>query len=189
MIEAISGLHHFKLKPNLLTSYYCVQMLLPELSQEAHSRITIIKVDEKFKPEGFPKIQHGYVNHALTKSRVSIKSKDLTADGQIIERIAVQMVAMRQVRRKIGVGPMRRDNLYHASGARDAMKLRHNGERIANMLDHVSANNLVEPVIRERIGPMIQVINNISRGPRVDIRTDSAGRLVCPATDVKHTAT
>src|SRR5262245_12197620 len=84
---------------------------------------------------------------------------------------------------------MRRDNLYHASGARDAMKLRHDGERIANMLNHVSANNLVEPVIHEWIGPMIQVINHISRGPRVDIHTDSAGRLVFPATDVKHTAT
>ena len=95
MIEAISGLHHFKLKLNLLTSNYCVQILLPELPQETHSRITIIKVDEKLKPEGFPKIQQGYVNHALTKSRVSLKSKDLTAHDQIIERIAVQMVAMR----------------------------------------------------------------------------------------------
>src|SRR5215475_4163472 len=80
---------------------------------------------------------------------------------------------------------MRRDDLYHASGARDAMKLRHDGERIANMLDHVSANNLVEPVIREWIGPMIQVINHISRGPRVDIHTDGAGRLAFPATSPK----
>jgi hypothetical protein len=69
------------------------------------------------------------------------------------------------------------------------MKLRHNGERIANMLDHMSANNLVEPIIHEWIGPMIQVINDISRGPRVDICADSAGRLVCPAADVKHTST
>src|SRR5262245_56408590 len=189
MIDAFSGLHYFKLKLDLLASHYHIQILLPELPQEAHSRITIIKVDEKFKPEGFPKIQHGYVNHTLTKSRVSIKSEDLTAHDQIIERIAVQIVAMRQVRRKIGVGPMRRDNLYHASGARDAMKLRHNCERITNMLDHMSANNLVEPVIHEWIGPMIQVINNISRGPRVEIRADRAGRLVCPTTGVKHTAT
>jgi hypothetical protein len=52
----VSGLHYLKLKPNLLASYYPVQIFLPELTQETHSRITIIKVDEKFKPEGLPKI-------------------------------------------------------------------------------------------------------------------------------------
>jgi len=90
---------------------------------------------------------------------------------------------------RIGVGPVRRGNLYHASGARDAMKLRHNGQRVANMLDHVSANNFVEPVALKRIGPGIQVMNHVSRSPWVDVHTDSANRLVSPATDVEYTTT
>src|SRR5262245_15504275 len=107
MIDAISGLYNFKLKMNLPTSHYPVQILLPELPQEAHFRITIIEVDEKFKSKRFPMIQHGYVNPTSMKSRVTIKSEYLTAFDQSIERIAVQVLAAPGVSRKIRVGPVR----------------------------------------------------------------------------------
>lgn len=186
ILAAQVPLHHFKLEMNLLAAHHSVQILLPEFSQKSEPRMTIIKVDNPFEPERLPQVQHSHPRLTLTKSHIGVERKYRAVVGQIAKRIAVEVVAMRKIGCKIGVGPMRRDKFDHAARSCDSMQLAHHSQRVADVFDHVSAYDFIELAVGKRIRQVVEIMNDIGCGARIDVHADSAGNLICPAAYVEY---
>jgi hypothetical protein len=95
------------------------------------------------------------------------------------------MIAVSQIGGEVRIRPVRSDEPYDAAVPGDSVELAHNGHRIANMFDNVTADDFVEFVIGERIGQVVEVVDNISGRPRIDVHPDRARDLVCAATYIE----
>jgi len=177
--------HDLELEVNLFSARNGVQVLLPEFSDESQRWKTVIQVDQKLEAGQFPKIQDGYARRALPESYIGVEREDSALIGQVPKRVAVQMVAMREVSREVGIRPMRCYKSDNSSVASDSMELAHDGHRVADVLDNVAAYHFVELVVRKWIREIIEVVNNVSSCARVHIHADRARQLIGAATNIE----
>src|SRR5947209_14131903 len=92
---------------------------------------------------------------------------------------------MRGVCRPIRIRIVRRNDLDSSAGLCDAMKLRDKGHHIGHMLYYVTADDLIEPVVVERIRNNAQVMYDIGSRARVKVYADCARILVAPTANVQ----
>jgi hypothetical protein len=81
-----------------------------------------------------------------------------------------------------------RNQLYSSACPGNAVKLTHDVQRIADMLNDVAADDFIEPIVREGVGYVVKIVYDVGGGARVYIHSDSAHNFVLSATDVKYTA-
>src|ERR1700730_2114840 len=103
---------------NLFPANNRVQVLLPELADESQRRKPLIEIDQELDPRQLPQIQNAHPRTKLAKPHVGIKRKDRPLVGQIAKRIAVQVISMSQISRKIRIRPVRRNESDHPSVSR-----------------------------------------------------------------------
>ena len=81
---------------------------------------------------------------------------------------------------------MRREYLQNSARLRDAMQLVDETKHVRNVLDHVTANNFFEFVIRKRIRKRAEIVNHIRVTQTIRIDTDRAGKFILTTTDVEN---
>jgi hypothetical protein len=75
---------------------------------------------------------------------------------------------------------------YPAARADQAMKLFHRCDHVGEVLDDVDGAQLVERIVGERIGDVIQDAEHIGMAVGIAIDADRAGVLIDPTADVKR---
>lgn len=183
-----NSLHDFQFEVQFLAPTDGREIKLPELSGEAKRGPALVEIDEKLEPHRPPEICQTHVSRDRLQlgSRVERKRSPLRHEAG--ERVTVEVIAMRRVSRPIRIRIVRRQDLQHTTGLRDAMQLVDEAEHIGNMLDHMSTNDLVELVIIKRIGKRSEVVNDVGMTARVRVDTDSAGKFVLTTPNVENTS-
>jgi hypothetical protein len=77
------------------------------------------------------------------------------------------MVLMGRIRCPIGVRTVRGNDLYAAARFGDAVQLADKRHYVGNVLNNVTAYDLVKLVIGKRIGEHAQIVNNIGVSTRI----------------------
>ena len=118
-----SGFLNLKLKLKFFTTGQCAQIEFPKLSGEAQRGPPLIEIDDELKSYGSPKIRERDVSPNRLQLYFCVEWEKLTIVDEAVERVAVEMVAVRRVRRPIRIGVVRRDDLDSSAGLCDSMKL------------------------------------------------------------------
>jgi len=178
--------HDDELKTQLFAATDHAEIELPEFSREAKLRPALIEIDEEFQTHQAPDIRERNVRAYRLESYLGVERKQLPVFDEAIEGIAVEVVAVRGIGGPIGVRIVRGDDQNSAAGPGDAVKLGNKRHHIRNMLGDVTANDVVELVIRKRIRNRSKIVNDVCVGLRICIDADRAGSLVPATTDVQY---
>jgi hypothetical protein len=170
---------------NLLASHDCIQVLLPELSKESESGITIVQVYQDFNAENFPEVLYGDAAQSLLEPNVGVEGKYCAVVDEIAEGVTVEMVSVSQIGGKIRIRPVGGNKTYDTSRSSDPVKFADNLHGIADVFDNVAADDLVELAVGKGIGKIVQIMNDVGICPRINVHSDCARDLVGSATDVQ----
>ena len=174
----------FKLK--FLAATDCAEIELPKFSRESKLRPTLIEIDEYLQTNHSPDIRERNISANRLESDVGVERKELPVFDKAIEGITVEVVAVCRVGGPIRVRIVRRDDQNPAAGLRDAVEFGNKRHHIRNVLCDVTANDVVELVIRKRIGNRSKIVNDVCMGLRICVDADRAGGLVPATTDIKN---
>jgi len=145
----------------------------------------VIEVDEKLESGQLPEIHQRHFSAALAKAHLGVEMKN-GSFSQVPERVAVQVIAVRQISRKVGISPVWSDELYDSAVSRNAMKFAHDRHWFPNVFNHVTADDFIEFIIRKWIGQVVEIVNYVSHAARVEVHSDRAWNFVRPAADIQH---
>jgi len=84
-------------------------------------RPTLIEINDEFQTNGPPQIRQRNISADWFQFYVRVERKDLAVVDEAVERVAVEVVAVRWIGAPIGIGVMRRDDDDSATGFRNAM--------------------------------------------------------------------
>ena len=70
---------------NLFSAREGVQILLPEFPEKTHTRMAMVKIDQKLESKDLPNIQHGYASRQLAIPYGCIEREDRFFVGQVPE--------------------------------------------------------------------------------------------------------
>ena len=143
------------------------QIKLPELAREAKAGPALVEISEPFDSECSPEIGQAYVGAQWPQLNGSVERKGRTFRHEAGEGVTVEMISMSGVGGPIRIRIMRRHNLYQTRWFGYAMKFADKRHDIGDVLDHVTANDLIEFVIGEGIGKYTEVVNHVRISPRV----------------------
>ena len=92
---------------------------------------------------------------------------------------------MRWISESIGAGEMRHGDAHHRTVTANAMDLFHDGDRIAEVLDHVRGHNLTKAVIGEWPGEAVKVMDHIGLCVCSEIDVDGSDQMLAPAAEIE----
>jgi len=92
---------------------------------------------------------------------VRVERKELAVVDEAVERVAVEMIAVRRIGGPVGIGVMRRDDRNAAAAFCDAIEFGDESHYVGNVLGDVAADDLVEFIIGERIWNRSEIVNYI----------------------------
>src|SRR5215469_18668615 len=102
----IGGFDDLELEIDFFPTGHEVQIVLPDLPKESEAWIPVVQVDQEFEPRPPPNLQQCYSRGHLAIADVGIEGIVDPIVRQIAERIAVNVIAMGQVRSPIRIGPV-----------------------------------------------------------------------------------
>src|SRR5262249_28624367 len=100
--------------------------------------------------------------------------------------IAVEVIAVSGIGGPVGICVMRGHDLDNRAGFCDAIQLGDERHHVRNVLDYVTANYLVEFIVRKWIRQSAEVVNDVGVCFWICIEADRARRFVPAATYVKN---
>ena len=115
-----------------------------------------------------------------------VEGEDLAIGDEVLEGVAVEVVAVREIIRPVRVGVVRREDRDAPAGFGDAVEFGDEGRRIGHVFDDVVADNLIKFVVGKWLGNDAQIVDHVGVGRRVDVNADGAGMFVAPAADVQN---
>lgn len=183
-----NSLHDFEFEVEFLAPADGRQVKLPKFPGEAKRRPALIQVDEKLQPHRPPEIRQTHVSRDRLQLGGGIERKRSSRRNEAGEGIAVEVIAMRRVGSPIGIRIVRRQDLQHSAGLRDAMQFVDEAEHVRDMLYDMAADDLVELIIIKRIRKDAEVVNDVGMTTRVRVDADSAGKLVLTTANVENTS-
>src|SRR6266404_3222096 len=108
-----------------------------------------------------PKICQRYVRRDRSQFDGRIERKRRAVGHEASKRITVEMVSMSRIRGPVGVCAVRRNHLYTATRSGNAVQLADKRHYIGNVLNDVTADNLIELVISKWIRQYAEIVSDI----------------------------
>jgi len=183
-----SLLNNLELEVEFLAAEDRREIELPEFSGETKRRPALVEIHKELQTYSPPQVSQADVRRYRLQLCRCVERERSASWNEAGERIAVEMVPMSGVGRPVGVRIVRRDYFQSAAGLRDAMEFSYKAEYIGNVLDHMTANNLVELVIIKRIRKDTEVVNDVGVTARVRVDADGAGKLILTTPDVQYSS-
>src|SRR2546423_1691242 len=175
-----------KLKLEFLAATDCAEIELPKFSGESKPRPTLIEIDNQLQTNHPPDIRERNISANRLESDVCVEGEKLPVFDKAIKGIAVEVIAVCRIGCPIGVRIVRGDDQNSATRPGDAMKLGDKRHHIRHMLSDVTANDVVELVIRKRIRNRSEIVNDICMGLGICVDADRARCLIPATTNIKN---
>src|SRR6267143_586679 len=121
----------------------------------------LIEVGYPLQSHGAPKIRQRYVRRDRSQFDCRIERKRRAVGHEAGEGITIEMVSMSRIRGPVGVCTVRRNHLYAPARSGNAVQFADKRHHIGNVLDDVTADNLIELVISKWIRQYAQIVRNI----------------------------
>src|SRR5690606_9658212 len=141
-------------------------------AQETNRGSALIEVDEELDAECFPEAGERDVRGDGFELDVGIKIEDLAAGLKGVERVTVDVVAVRGVVGPVGVGVVRGGDADAAAGLCYAVKFGDERHNVGDVFDDVAGDYEVEFVIGERVRDVAEVVDDIGGGAGVIVEAD-----------------
>lgn len=126
------------------------------------------------------------MNTEQPQFRLRVKWKRCAIRHEASERITVEVVSVRGVRRPIRIRVVWCDYFEPSARLGDSIQLVYESEDVGYVLNDVTTDDFVELVVVERIGEDAQVMNEVRLSSRIRIDTDRARKLVLPTPYVQN---
>src|SRR6267143_2800505 len=119
----------------------------------------LIEVCYPLQSHSAPKIRQRYVGRDGSQFYCRIERKRCAVGHEAGEGITIEMVSMSRIRRPVGVCAVRRNHLYAPARSGNAVQFADKRHDIGNVLDDVTADDLVEFVVGKGIGYNAKIVN------------------------------
>ena len=126
--------------------------MLPETAREAQAGQALIQINDEFEAKYAPEIKECDVGANGFQFNVRVEGEELTIWDKVLEGVAIEVIAVREVVRPVGVGVVRGKDFDVPAGFGDAVEFCDEGRRVWDVFDDVIAYDFIEFVVGERIG-------------------------------------
>ena len=136
--------HGLKNELQFFATKNCIQVELPELARETKSGPTLIEIHDEFEADYSPEIRQRHIGVEGLKFHLGVEGKDLPLINKAVERVTVEVIAVRRIGGPIGIRIVWRSDDYPPAGPGDAMQLSNKRHHVGHMFGDVTTDNFVE---------------------------------------------